>query len=57
MHGIVVFSSNLDVCNSFTRGGHSYTDAIVVFYERFRKVCPECNTVVHAMDGVLLLGA
>ena len=20
------------------------------FYERFRKVCPQCNTVVHAME-------
>ena len=25
---------------------------MTVFYERFRKVCPQCNTVVHAMDGV-----
>ena len=23
---------------------------MTVFYERFRKVCPQCNTVVHAMD-------
>ena len=22
---------------------------MTVFYKRFRKVCPECNTVVHAM--------
>ena len=22
---------------------------VTVFYERFRKVCPQCNTVVHAM--------
>ena len=28
-----------------------------VFYERFRKVCPQCNTVVHAIDGALLLGS
>jgi len=23
---------------------------VTVFYERFRKVCPQCNTVVHAME-------
>ena len=23
-----------------------------IFYKRFRKACPQCNTVVHAMDGV-----
>ena len=23
---------------------------MTVFYERFRKVCPQCNTVVHAME-------
>ena len=28
---------------------------VTVFYECFRKVCPQCNTVVHAIDGVLLL--
>ena len=51
VYGIVVFPSNLDVCDW-----------------RFRKVCPQCNTVVHvkksvcncghifALHGVLLLG-
>ena len=29
---------------------------VTVFYKRSR-VCPQCNTVVHAMDGVLLLGS
>ena len=30
-----------------------------LFYEWFRKVCPQCNsnTIVHAIDGVLLLGS
>ena len=23
---------------------------MTVFYERFRKVCPQCNTVVHATE-------
>ena len=23
---------------------------MTVFYERFRKVCPQCNTVVHTME-------
>ena len=25
---------------------------MTVFYEQFRKVHPQCNTVVHAMDDV-----
>jgi len=25
-------------------------DQVTVSYERFRKVCPQCNTVVHAME-------
>ena len=33
------FPSNLDVCDCLLRA-------------RFRKVCPQCNTVVHAMDDV-----
>ena len=28
-----------------------------LLWAQFRKVCPQCNTVVHAMDGVLLLGS
>ena len=23
---------------------------VTVFYKRFRKVCPQCNTIVHAME-------
>ena len=40
--GIVVFPSNLDVCDSFMSGSERYAHS---------------NTVVHAMDGVLLLGS
>ena len=39
-HAVCGFPSNLDVCDSFTRGSERYT---------------QCNTVVHAMDSVLLL--
>ena len=30
---------------------------VTVFHEWFRKVWPQCNTVVHVMDDVLLLGS
>ena len=35
----MVFPLNFDDC-----------DQVTVSYERFRKVCPQCNTVVHAME-------
>ena len=35
----MVLASKLDDC-----------DQVTVSYERFRKVCPQCNTVVHAME-------
>ena len=35
----MVFPSNFDDC-----------DQVTVSYESFRKVCPQCNTVVHAME-------
>ena len=38
--GIVVFRLSLDVCDTC---------------ERFRKVCSQCNTVVHVMEDVLHL--
>ena len=39
----------------FERPGYEAKMFVTVFYERFRKVCPQSNTVVHAMDDVLLL--
>ena len=33
-----------------TRYGVFRQTFVTVFYERFRKVCPQCNTVVHAME-------
>ena len=39
VYGIVVFPSNLDVCDW-----------------RFRKVCPQCNTVVHVKQSVCNCG-
>ena len=40
---IVAFPSNLDICDCLLQAA--------------QKVCPQCNTVVHAMDGVQLLGS
>ena len=35
----MVFTSNLETF-------------VTVFYERFRKVCPQCNTIVHVKKSV-----
>ena len=47
------------MCDQVTwaRGSVVFPSNLDDSYERFRKVSPQCNTVVHAMDDILLLGS